>query len=99
MVIEVEGSVDLATAPRLRENLVDAANRPARHLVVDLSRVDFIDSTGLGLLAALSKRIGARGGCLRLVVTTDPVRKPLRVTGLDKLFDIRTSVDAAVTEA
>src|SRR5918912_3313340 len=61
-VLEVGGEVDVYTAPRLRERLVELVDGGARDVVVDLSRVDFLDSTGLGVLVGALKRLRSAGG-------------------------------------
>ena len=58
-VLEVGGEVDVYTAPRLRERLLELIDGGARHVVVDLGRVDFLDSTGLGVLVGALKRLRA----------------------------------------
>ena len=61
-VLEVGGEVDVYTAPRLRERLVELVEGGARKVIVDLSRVEFLDSTGLGVLVGALKRLRAAGG-------------------------------------
>ena len=68
-VLRVTGEVDLSTAPMLRERIRELAARGAVHLIADLSQVDFIDSTGLGVLVGGLKRVREDGGSLALVVT------------------------------
>ena len=64
-VLEVGGEVDVYTAPRLRERLVELVDGGARNVVVDLGRVDFLDSTGLGVLVGALKRLRAGGWHVR----------------------------------
>src|SRR5947208_12473988 len=66
-VLEVGGEVDVYTAPRLRERLIELVDGGAKHVVVDLSRVEFLDSTGLGVLVGALKRLRAVDGSLGLV--------------------------------
>lgn len=49
-IVEVEGEIDVYTAPRLRELLIDLVNKGNFHLLVNMEKVDFLDSTGLGVL-------------------------------------------------
>jgi anti-sigma B factor antagonist len=97
-VLEVGGEVDVYTAPRLRERLVELVEQGARHVVVDLSRVEFLDSTGLGVLVGALKRLRQAGGGLSLVCDKEPLLKIFRITALDQVFPLYATVDAA-TEA
>jgi anti-sigma B factor antagonist len=96
-VLEVGGEVDVYTAPRLRERLVELVDGGARHVVVDLGRVDFLDSTGLGVLVGALKRLRAAGGSFRLVCSKEPLLKIFRITALDQVFPIFASVEAATS--
>jgi anti-sigma B factor antagonist len=94
-VLEVGGEVDVYTAPRLRERLTDMIGSGHKHIVADLGRVDFLDSTGLGVLVGAHRRLGSSDGSLRLVCPHERLLKIFRITGLDKVFDIHDSVDNA----
>ncbi len=95
-VVEVGGEIDVYTAPKLREQLVELVNDGSFHLVVDMEGVDFLDSTGLGVLVGGLKRVRAHEGSLRLVCNQERILKIFRITGLTKVFPIHTSVDEAV---
>jgi anti-sigma B factor antagonist len=95
-VVVVRGEIDVATAPRLREELISLVNEGRLRLVVDLDSVDFIDSTGLGVLVGALKRIRTHDGELVLVCTAPRITKGFEITGLDRVFSIHDSVDAAV---
>lgn len=95
-VLAVAGEVDVATAPRLRERLVTLVNDGRTRIVVDLERVDFIDSTGLGVLVGALKRVRTNDGDLALVCTGPRVLKVFEITGLTKVFAIHGSVDEAL---
>jgi len=95
-VVQVGGEVDVATAPRLRERLVDLVNHGRHRLVLDLGAVGFIDSTGLGVLIGVLKRIRTVDGSLRLVLVEPHVRKVFEITGLDGVFAIHPTLDDAV---
>jgi anti-sigma B factor antagonist len=98
-VVEVGGEIDVYTAPKLREQLVELVNDGNHHLVVDMERVDFLDSTGLGVLVGGLKRVRAQEGSLRLVCNQERILKIFRITGLTKVFPIHDSVDEAVAAA
>lgn len=96
-VLEVGGEVDVYTAPKLRERLAELVDGGARHLIVDLAKVDFLDSTGLGVLVGAMKRLKTVGGQLTLVCAREPLLKIFRITALDQVFTIVPTVDAAPT--
>jgi anti-sigma B factor antagonist len=95
-VLEVAGEIDVYTAPKLREKLIELVNEGSYHLVVDLEKVDFLDSTGLGVLVGGLKRVRNHDGSLELVCTQDKILKIFRITGLTKVFPIYDSVEDAI---
>jgi len=95
-IIEVGGEVDVYTAPRLREAIVAAIDAGNTRLVIDVEKVAFLDSTGLGVLVGALKRVRADGGSLDIVCTHERLLKIFDITGLDKVFGLHTSVDAAM---
>jgi anti-sigma B factor antagonist len=98
-VVAVGGEIDVYTAPKLREQLIDLVNDGAYNLVVDMEGVEFLDSTGLGVLVGGLKRVRAHEGSLRLVCTQERILKIFRITGLTKVFPIHSSVDEALSAA
>ena len=96
-VIEVRGEIDVYTAPQLRNGLVDLVNKGRSQLVVDVDAVEFLDSTGLGVLVGGLKRARAIGGGLSVVCTQPRLLKVFAITGLSKVFAIHESVDAATS--
>jgi anti-sigma B factor antagonist len=94
-VLAVKGEVDVYTAPRLREKLVELVSQGRHQIVVDLDGVDFLDSTGLGVLVGGLKRLRSHDGDLELVCTQSRILKVFEITGLTKVFSIHESVDAA----
>lgn len=95
-VLAVTGEVDVYTAPRLREKLVELVSQGKHQIVVDLEGVDFLDSTGLGVLVGGLKRLRSHEGELSLVCTRQRILKVFEITGLTKVFSIFDSVDEAV---
>lgn len=95
-VLAVRGEVDVYTAPRLREKLVELVAQGKHQIVVDLEAVDFLDSTGLGVLVGGLKRLRSHDGDLVLVCTQHRILKVFEITGLTKVFAIHDSVAAAV---
>jgi len=98
-VLEVAGEVDVYTGPTLRDRISDLLDSGAHDLVVDLGKVDFIDSTGLGVLVGALNRAKELGGSLQLVCAQERVLKLLRITGLDQVFTVRASLAEVSDEA
>jgi anti-sigma B factor antagonist len=90
-VLVVGGEIDVATSPQLRRELHQLIDQGATSIVLDLSEVTFIDSSGLGVLVGVLKRLREDGGDRALVLAglQDPVRKVFDITGLSELFTIR----------
>ncbi len=95
-VVQVTGEVDVYTAPKLREQLVSLVDAGRYHIVVDMEFVEFLDSTGLGVLVGGLKKVRAHDGSLDLVCTQDRLLKIFRITGLAKVFVIHDSADGAL---
>jgi len=96
-VVRIEGEVDLFSAPDLRTTLDNLIEAGTRHIVVDLATVEFLDSSGLGALVGALKHLRAIGsGTILLAAPPPPVRKILELTGINQVFEIVASVDAAL---
>jgi anti-sigma B factor antagonist len=95
-VLAVSGEIDAFTSPRLRERLTEMMDDGHFRLVVDLEGVEFMDSTGLGVLVACLKRAKEHGGDLSLVCTGPQILRVLSITGLDRVFEVRASLDETV---
>ena len=91
-VVDIEGEIDIYTAPRLRELLIDLAGKTSYQLVVNLDKVGFLDSTGLGVLVGGLRPVRVHDGSLDLVCTQDPILRIFRVTGLMEVFGIYQTV-------
>lgn len=95
-VVRVAGEIDVASADRLRERVAELLSAGRVDLVVDLTAVTFMDSTGLGLLVGVLKRVRLAGGRLDLVVDSERLLKVFRITGLTQVFTIHDTLDAAL---
>jgi anti-sigma B factor antagonist len=95
-VLEVSGEVDVYTAPALRDRISDLLDAGQHQLIVDLGGVEFLDSTGLGVLVAGLNRTREVGGSLLLVCPQERVLKLFRITGLDEVFSVHSTVDDAL---
>ena len=98
-VIEVAGDVDLYSAPELQEMTARAIDAGSRDLIVDLSRVTFLDSTGLGILVSTLNRLRRMRGTLALIVSDYDVERLLELSGLHGTFTIFRSRDEALAHA
>jgi anti-sigma B factor antagonist len=94
-VVAAVGEVDVFTAPSLDEALSAAIGAGCGRLIVDLSGVDFLDSTGLSVLVKALKRIREADGSLDVIVSAERVAKVFRLTGLDKVIPLHASVQEA----
>ena len=95
-VIEVSGEIDVYTAPKLREKLISLVEAGSYQLIVDMEGVEFLDSTGLGVLVGGLKRVRAHDGWIDLVCTQGRILRIFRITGLSRVFNIYESVAEAV---
>ena len=95
-VVAASGEIDVATAPALRDRLTELVEAGTAHLIVDLEDVDFLDSTGLGVLVGGVRRARSEGGDLRLVCTNTRILKVFEATGLQDVFTIGATIDDAV---
>ena len=95
-VVQVTGEIDVYTAPLLREELASLIDAEHRDVVVDLTGVGFMDSTGLGVLVGALKKVRTLGGDLQLVISSEKVLKVFRITALTQVFTIHETLDAAL---
>ncbi len=98
-VLAVSGEVDVYTAPALRDRIADLLDGGQHRLVIDLAGVEFLDSTGLGVLVAGLNRAREVGGSLSLVCPQERVLKLFRITGLDEVFTVHSTVDEALASS
>ena len=96
-VIALSGEVDLYTAPEFKQQLLEVIGKGGKEVVVDLSETTFIDSTTLGVLVGGVKRLRPNGGQLSLVCSDRNITKIFEITGLDRVFTIYETRDAAVS--
>ena len=92
-VVRLEGELDAYTAPRLVACFDDLLARGANDIVVDLGRVSFIDSTGLGVLVNAYNAGLERDGTVELVASDPRVVRVLAMTSLDQLFTVHQSLE------
>jgi anti-sigma B factor antagonist len=97
-IIEVGGEIDVYTAPKLRDMITSLVGSGSYNLVVDMANVDFLDSTGLGVLVGGLKKVRAHDGSMQLICNQERLLKIFRITGLAKVFSIHESQADALSE-
>ena len=95
-IARLEGELDIATTPALRERLLSVFRPGVRLLVIDLSGVSFCDVSTLAVLVATQRRAGRLGIAVRLAAPRPQVARLLRITGLDQCFTICATLDDAL---
>jgi anti-sigma B factor antagonist len=95
-VVNVSGEIHVSTAPSFREQLIEVIEGGGTALVLDLSGVEFIDSTGLSVLLNGLRLVNQRHGRLALVCSNPTVMRLFQITSLDATFDIFEDRAAAV---
>ena len=90
-VVDLEGEVDIYSAPRFKEVLLQSIEQGAQRIIVDLAKVTFIDSTALGVLVSGAKRVRPQNGTLDIVCADDNITRIFEITGLDRIFGIYPS--------
>ncbi len=97
LVVRVQGDVDVTTAPTLRSELSRLLAARNARVVLDLSDVPFLDSTGLGVLVGRLRSVRLAGGDLVLVIRDERVLRNFAITGLDRVFMISPTCDKALS--
>ncbi|RLV48285.1 anti-sigma factor antagonist [Nocardioides mangrovicus] len=96
-VVAVGGEIDVYTAPKLRDRITELIGEGHYHLLIDMEHVEFLDSTGLGVLVGGLKKVRAHDGSMEIVCNQDRLLKIFRITGLAKVFTIHESESAALS--
>jgi anti-sigma B factor antagonist len=86
-IISMEGELDLATAPRLRAAISSCVDSGAHHVVIDLTKVTFVDSTALGVIIVGLREVRDQGGTLSIVCPNPRVLRAFKLTGLLRVLD------------
>ncbi len=97
-IVAVSGEIDLFTAPEFKQRMSAPIDAGRSRLVVDLSDTTFIDSSSLGVLIGAHRRLALRGGSLVVACENEAIAKTFKVTGLDGVFTVAPSIDAALSD-
>ena len=90
LIVEIEGELDLETSPTFREAVDEKLNQydSIKHLILDLKKVSFIDSSGLGVILGRFKRLNQKGGKISAVNVSDQIKRIFQLSGLLKIMEI-----------
>ena len=94
-VVAVGGEIDVYTAPKLRDKITELVGAGIYDIVIDLEAVEFLDSTGLGVIVGGLKKVRAHDGSMELICSQDRLLKIFRITGLAKVFTIHDAEPGA----
>ncbi|HVZ48849.1 MAG TPA: STAS domain-containing protein [Gemmatimonadaceae bacterium] len=95
-IVEIEGQLIVGNRQDLKQKVLDEVEKGARKILIDFSRTGYIDSSGLGVLVSLAKRIRDSGGELRLATLHDELQTLFELTKLDTLFQISKTREHAL---
>lgn len=95
-IVDVEGQLIVGNRQELKQKVLDELERGERKFLVDFSQTGYIDSSGLGVLVSLSKKIREAGGALRLANLNDDLKTLFELTKLDTLFQIANNREEAL---
>lgn len=96
-VLDLAGEVDSYNSPKLREKMVALIDAGSPELVINMTEVDYIDSTGLGTLVGGLKRASEKDGTIRIICPNEQIYKVFHITGLVKVFSIFDNEQAALS--
>lgn len=96
LIVKLIGEIDAYTAPTVRDSLLPGTEKLGMKMIVDLSEVTYMDSTGLGVFVGLFKGLKANDGHLILTGMTDRLKRLFDITGLADVMDINTKVEGGV---
>jgi len=95
-IVEVDGQLIVSNRQELKQKVLDQLEKGTRKVLVDFARTSYIDSSGLGVLVSLAKRMRELGGDLRLANLNDDLQTLFELTKLDTLFQISESRERAL---
>ena len=96
-ILDVEGQLIVGNRQELKQKVLEELENGERKFLIDFERTGYIDSSGLGVLVSLSKKIREQGGELRLANLNEDLRTLFELTKLDTLFQISSSRDEALS--
>lgn len=97
-ILDLAGEIDIHTAPTLRGAVIELTDSGADRLIIDLTKVTFIDSIGLGVLILAQKKLRLRRGSLDIIASTRRILAIFKLAGLDQAFQIHPTLDSVFAE-
>jgi len=97
-VVELIGEVDVYSASQAKQTMHELVDAGANHLLVDLGSTDYLDSTAMGVLVGVLKKVAEKGGSVRLVRLRPRIRRLFEITRLDRVLPIFESEEDALAE-
>jgi len=95
-ILVLSGVIDIYTALQLKQTYIGVLDGTEQHLIVDIHNVGYMDSTGLGILISIAKRLSPKGGTLHLVGCNSKIKHMLYVTNVSWFVPLHQSVDEAI---
>lgn len=95
-VLDVKGEIDVYTAPQFKEAVNKMVDSGQKHLLIDMSGVRYMDSSGFGTLLSAMKRLKPNGGTINLINVSGPIDRILKITRLNQVFATYNSLDEAI---
>ena len=96
VILDIEGEVDLYNAPEIKKKIKEQVDAGKHNLIINLEKVSYIDSSGIGVLISSLSQLRKVGGGLKIINVYSSVKKVFELTKLTSFFDIFDSEDAAV---
>lgn len=97
-IVEVCGEVDLSTASEFKSAIHKIVEDGHKHIIIDMSQISYMDSSGFGVLLGACKRVHPQNGTIRLVGCNPIISRMLNITRLDILFQIYGTLEEALKE-
>ncbi|MED3552421.1 anti-sigma factor antagonist [Cytobacillus praedii] len=97
ITVNISGEIDAYTAPKLRESLFQLAEKKESIIIINLSGVTYMDSTGLGVFVGVFKNIRSNNGQLKLLGLSSRLMRLFEITGLSTIMDISGQLEGEVS--
>jgi anti-sigma B factor antagonist len=98
-ILEVKGEIDVFTAPLFKQAVVNLVSEGNRHLFLDMSGVEFMDSSGFGTLLGATKRLRPEGGSMHLFACSPTIERMLHLIRLDMIVGVHPNEEEAIASA